>query len=121
MLKKITILLLFVFVSSTSLAQKVEFSSFIPDFPIMSGLSEVKDSAIAFDKAQGRIFQITLKGQGVSKDGVLSFYTEILPQLGWNKIGTSLWKRSGEVLNIGIVGYSNGFLWVRVEVSPAKK
>ena len=50
--------------------------------PVMAGLVEDLDQRIIFDKPEGRIIHVVLKGD-VSLDEAFRFYQEVLYQLGW--------------------------------------
>ena len=65
----------------------------------MQGLVEDADSATVFDTAQGRIVEVF--ASGALKEGrVLAFYDETLPQLGWQRVASGLFRREGEVLSL---------------------
>lgn len=50
--------------------------------PVMEGLVEDFSHRVIFDKAEGRIIRTLLVGN-VAPDQALSFYREVLFQLGW--------------------------------------
>lgn len=75
------------------------FLSVIEDLPLMSGLMEIESSAVVFDKADGRIVQISATG-AVTAAQVRVFYTRTLPQLGWAVGPDGSWQRDREILTI---------------------
>jgi hypothetical protein len=64
-------------------AQPLAFLSVIDDVPLMAGLQEVPDSAVVFDKPEGRIVEVQAAGT-LDMVAVASFYRQALPQFGWN-------------------------------------
>ena len=75
------------------------FISVLDDLPLMQGLVEDADSATVFDTARGRIVEVF--ASGALKEGrVLAFYVETLPQLGWRRVASGLFRREGEVLSL---------------------
>ena len=75
------------------------FISVLDDLPLMQGLVEDADSATVFDTARGRIVEVF--DSGALKEGrVLAFYDETLPQLGWRRVASGLFRREGEVLSL---------------------
>lgn len=58
------------------------FVNGLPDVPIMDGLSEDIDARLEFDKEEGRIVEVVLRGT-VSPLAVMVFYRSTLPALGW--------------------------------------
>ena len=92
----------------------------IVDLPLLTGLKEEIGAGVAFDKPGGRIVEAIAKG-AVLQSSVLSFYSSVLPGLGWDLINSditgSLWKRSNEMLRIEVVLDGN-FVIVRYSISP---
>ena len=64
-------------------AQPLVFLSVIDDVPLMAGLREVPDSAVVFDKPEGRIVEVQAAG-ALEVAAVASFYRQSLPQFGWS-------------------------------------
>ena len=65
------------------------YLSLAPDIPLAPGLSEFDGGQLVFDKPEGRIVRIEaerLETQDAG-DGVLAFYRETLPNLGWQLNG----------------------------------
>ena len=58
----------------------------LPDIPLMAEMSELKDSGVVFDKAEGRIIEETVKVAHAGPQQVLKFYNETLPALGWTRL-----------------------------------
>ena len=76
------------------------------DVPKMQGLSEIKDMSISFDKAEGRIAYATALLEKASKEQVLKFYRQSLPQLGWKAAGINSYTRESEKLKISFEEYT---------------
>ncbi len=76
------------------------FVAGIGDLPLMEGLTEDPDSAIIYDKPEGRIVEAIAHGD-VSAEDVRAFYGDTLVQLGWQASGDDMiFTREGEVLTI---------------------
>ena len=93
-----------------------EFLSVSPDLPLMTGLSEVEEEAVVFDKPEGRIVEAYAIG-AVSQDAVIAFYRETLPQLGWAATGPASYVREGEALVMSFTPGTSS-LTVRFSLQP---
>ena len=96
-----------------------EPSTFLPGFedvPLMTGLKRQKNRDFMFDTPSGRIIEETAFGNS-SRAQVSQFYNSTLPELGWKKIGSRLFERDGERLNIECYG-QDGNLSVRFTLTP---
>ena len=80
MLKKITVLIILTFTSS-SIAQEGALLSDLA-LPLMDGLVENRDAALLFDSPDGRIINAEASGAVRAKE-VNDFYRLVLPSLGW--------------------------------------
>ena len=86
------------------------FISVIEDLPLMTGLVEVKGSALVFSTPQGRIAEVSAKGRSgdaARPKKVVAFYARTLPQLGWKAAGASNWVREGERLRVAVLVKKN--------------
>ena len=92
------------------------FVTGIEDLPLMAGLTEDPGAGLVFDKPAGRIVEAYATG-APSRSEVIAFYTEILPELGWRRVGDMAFAREGEVLRIGVSG-GNGASTVRFSLAP---
>ncbi len=75
--------------------------------PVMAGLVEDLDQRIIFDKPEGRIIHVVLKGD-VSSQAALGFYQEALYQLGWELLQDQAspgltFNRDQEYLNVSVM------------------
>jgi hypothetical protein len=86
------------------------------DVPLMPGLQPVANSALTFDKPQGRIVEAQASGK-LSRAAVQHFYATTLPQLGWKPAGADAWRREGETLRLDFHG-TDGALTVGFTLSP---
>ena len=78
------------------------FVSTIEDLPLMPGLIE-EEGGLVFDSARGRIVEAYATGP-VSAGAVRDFYDETLPQLGWRRLGDSVFRRENEILKVEFPG-----------------
>lgn len=69
------------------------------DIPLMPGLEEDVDASTTFDTPQGRLLEAYAIG-AMSRQQVLRFYQETMPQLGWKRKGENTYFREGEMLTI---------------------
>ena len=92
------------------------------DVPLMAGLTEEVESALVFEVPGGRVIDATAAG-AVAEAMVRRFYSESLPQLGWEpgpeKEGQDLYRREGEVLVVEIAPDGRGGTRVRFRLNPA--
>ena len=86
--------------AAASAAAAPTFLMEFEDLPLAPGLAEVP-GGVLFDSPSGRIMDATAEGQ-VSRQDVVLFYAETLPQLGWKKVSDRVFQRDNEVLQIEI-------------------
>ncbi|HLN24726.1 MAG TPA: hypothetical protein VK558_12150 [Patescibacteria group bacterium] len=87
------------------------------DLPLAPGLSE-SAGGVVFDTPTGRIVDAGAEGSAAtSADQVLTFYAQTLPELGWEKVGDSSYRRDNELLRIDVDGHRHP-LSVRFSVVP---
>jgi len=91
------------------------FVSGVEDLPLMPGLVQNADRSLIFDKPDGRIVEAVAAG-AVTRAGVLRFYGETLPELGWTGNGR-VFRREGEELKLSFEG-RDGALTVRFSLTP---
>jgi hypothetical protein len=91
------------------------FLSELEDLPLPPGLTEMPGGML-FDSPTGRIVEATAQGE-ISADGVLSFYMQTLPELGWQKVGPVSFRRDNELLKIEVDSKRRPLL-VRFSVVP---
>lgn len=92
------------------------FVAGMEDLPLMPGLAPVEGAGMAFDSPQGRIVEAYAKGKA-KRNEVLDFYAATLPQLGWQALDRSAYRREGEVLRLELYE-EQGSLTVRFFLSP---
>ena len=61
----------------------------VEDLPLMPGLSNVEAAGLAFDTVEGRIVVAFASGR-VTREAVLVFYADTMPQLGWKRAGIAI-------------------------------
>lgn len=111
-------LLLAVFLLAAPPAAAAGFVPGIEDLPLMPALSADADSEMVFDTPAGRIVQASATGTA-SREAVLKFYRETLPQLGWAPSGTGIFTRESEELRIEFAGGAPDPLTVKFSLKPA--
>ena len=77
-----------------------QFFLLLQDVPLMHGLEEIEDSAVYFDKPEGRIIESVARMHNATEDQVLDFYADILPQFGWGPVAERRFFRKNEYLEI---------------------
>jgi hypothetical protein len=95
------------------------FFQSVTDLPLMTGLQEVREAALIYDKPEGRIVELTarsLQNTRISEKGVREFYASTLPQLGWQRQANTF-VRDGEVLRLTFVK-ENNLLMVYLSINP---
>ena len=90
----------------------------IEDLPLMPGFVETLDEGMVFESPSGRIAEAFATGRA-TRDGVLAFYADTLPQLGWTREGPGRFRRENEILELEITGDSGPRLTVRFALAPA--
>lgn len=75
------------------------YLSVLPTIPVMEGTREISESAILFDKPEGRIAQTFIYSEQADVPEILNFYTITLPQLGWKTVSKNTYVREGEKLS----------------------
>lgn len=93
------------------------FFSSMQDVPLVTGLSELADQTVTFDKPEGRIIESVAEIESGSFDSVKKSYDQALPQLGWNRIAENSYARENEFLHLNFETY-DGRNFVRVLVRP---
>ncbi len=86
------------------------------DLPLAPTLVAVESDAVIFDSPSGRIVEAVAVG-GTSRSEVVAFYQQTLPELGWEILDETRYRREGERLVIEFYG-SDGALGVRFRLAP---
>jgi hypothetical protein len=86
------------------------------DLPLAPRLSSMPEAKVAFDTSEGRIV-VSFARTVTSRQAVLSFYADALPQLGWKTLSPQRFGREGEVLSIDFVTDGEDLI-VRFSLSP---
>ncbi len=103
--------------AASAFAQEAGYLRYLPDVPLMAGMSEQQEQAMIFDKAEGRVIEsIALAGTSSAKD-VQEFYQRTLPQLGWKQASPQRFLRNDEQLIVKWEKLPDGPI-VRFSVSP---
>ena len=96
---------------------QAQFVSVIEDLPLMPGLAEDTDAAMAFDSAAGRIVEARATG-AIGASVVKAFYAKALPQLGWKKQTDGGYVRGDERLGLEIIPTTGNVVTVSFRVKP---
>ena len=104
------LVLILAFVSFALGAQAQDWAA-ETDIPIPPGFLEDEDARLVFDKPGGRMVELHLVGEG-EVAGLLSFFEDSLPQLGWSETSRGhgetqvfrVFEREGERLTLTIAG-----------------
>lgn len=109
MKKFLSVFLFFGFFSfSGGTAAEPVFMTGFEDLPLMDGLKQSEDAAVAFDSPGGRIIEAYAQGERIEKQKVTEFYDKTLPQLGWTRLrkktqaSSFSYTREGEELTISV-------------------
>jgi hypothetical protein len=97
-------------------ARAEEFVPGTEDIPLMPGLAPVANSALVFDKPEGRIVETRVAG-ATTRAKVEAFYAASLPPLGWTPLGRDRWRRDAERLTLDF-SEARGGLAVGFTLSP---
>ncbi len=98
-----------------SVAPAVFFST-LDDLPLMSGLVEIVDEGMVFDKPEGRVVESVAAG-AVPLGAVVAYYEAVLPELGWKRRGNAEFARSGEMLRYHLET-AGGTTEIRITIVP---
>lgn len=86
---------------SPARAETAFFQS-LPDVPVAAGLLALPNQAVVFDKPGGRIAEVVAvfpaHGDHAGAGGVVQFYEQVLPALGWHLSGAQSYLRGQETL-----------------------
>ena len=94
------------------------FLTAIEDVPLAPGLTEAASGGMVFDSPSGRIVEAAATGTADAAQ-IAKFYTETLPQLGWQESGKLTFKRDNETLRITVeTGHKTAPLTVRFNLAP---
>ncbi len=77
-----------------------QFFAMLQDVPLMPGIAEINEDAFLFDKPEGGIQQSSAFMSDVSKQKLVSFYAQVLPEFGWNVTNDGRYFREGEILEL---------------------
>jgi len=81
-------------------ADEQVFVSGFDDLPLMPGLTMTEEGSVEFDSPQGRLVEAHTQG-AVKAEAVQSFYSKVLPELGWVAKDSRTYTREKEILKIG--------------------
>ena len=80
--------------------QQAHFFDSLYDVPVMTGLVEIQEDSLSYDKIQGRLASVRAIGHDITAQQVRSFYRATLPQMGWREVAPLNFVRERENLII---------------------
>ena len=93
------------------------FLAGIEDVPVAPGLIETQGAGVVFDSPAGRIIEAEASGT-ISKDAVIAFYAETLPQLGWTRVSDTEYRSETETLKFSFDLRQKPLLAVHFNLTP---
>ena len=78
-----------------------EFVYGLEEIPVYKEMEYVDESNVLFDKVNGRFVSSEIIGDYNVKE-IKSYYSSVLPNLGWLRINESLFQRGKEFLEISV-------------------
>lgn len=90
------------------------------DVPLMKGVSVDYQSALIFDKPEGRFVEIAAYPSGLSVEKIEAYYRQSLAALGWVESEKNKYNRLQESLEISFI-QGDGSKIIRFVLSPEKK
>lgn len=85
-------------------------SQFFPntnDIPLMNGLVIQSTEEINFDTPIGQIINIEVLTKDIPLDHILSYYQNVLPEMGWEKVHENKFVREKDILTINVIQKKN--------------
>ena len=78
-----------------------EFVYGLEEIPVYKEMEYVDESNVLFDKINGRFVSSEIIGDYNAKE-IKSYYSSVLPNLGWLRVNESLFERGKEYLEISV-------------------
>ena len=91
----------------------------VEDLPVAPGLREIPDESLIYDTSAGRIVQAYAQGH-LSSESILEFYRVTLPQLGWQALKKTKFRRETEILELKITRAS-GEARLSIRLNPVER
>ena len=83
---------------------KAGFVEGLEDIPLPNNASQIENGSLSFGNEEIRFFETYFSTESLSFAEIIKFYTETLPQMGWQKKQSSkknaTFERDGETLEI---------------------
>ena len=93
-----------------------EFVYGLEEIPVYKEMEYVDESNVLFDKINGRFVSSEIIGD-YSVQEIKSYYSSVLPNLGWLSVNESLFERGGEYLEISVLE-ENSMSKVKFSIFP---
>ena len=90
----------------------------LPDVPLIEGAVELEERGLSFDKPEGRILiAAAALDDSISDSQLQTYYSQALPEFGWEDIDGFSYKRGREMLEISVLD-EDGLRILEVTISP---
>lgn len=116
MKKMLLILCLCLFLPLTARAEQ-SYLSYLPDVPLITGMAELEDQSVVFDKAEGRVIETAVFTKSSTQKAIMEYYQKTLPELGWSSLSSDRFLRNGEQLIVKCEKVSGGVV-TKFSLSP---
>ena len=103
--------------SANAATGQQSYLHYLPDVPLLPGMTELTDQSVVFDKAEGRVIESVVFAGFISAKDVQNYYNRTLPSLGWSMAGPDRFLRNGEQLIVKWEKVQDGAI-VRFSLSP---
>ena len=107
---------LFLVVNTCIQVSASEFVYGLEEIPVYKEMEYVDESNVLFDKINGRFVSSEIIGD-YNVQEIKSYYSSVLPNLGWHKINESLFERGREYLEISVLE-ENSMSKVKFSIFP---
>ena len=103
-MKKNFVFLLLTAIFLNSFSAKAAFVEGLEDIPLPIGVTQIENGSLSFGNDEIRLFESYLSAENKNFNTIIKFYTDTLPQMGWQKKEKNKQKicfeREGELLEI---------------------
>lgn len=103
--------------SKISLGAEKNSLTFIDDIPVMDSMNIEPELSFSFDSPSGRVI-ILIATSSDDKELITQFYSQVMPQLGWEVVDNQ-YRRRDEKFQIISSDEQNNVIW-RLSISPLR-
>ena len=101
--------------SKSSFSEENISLKFIDDIPVMDSMNIEPEFSFSFDSPSGRVI-ILIATSSDNKEQITQFYSQVMPQLGWEVIN-EIYQRGNEKFQVISSNKLEGVIW-RLSISP---